>query len=380
MSETFMHTAGQPSALGTSWLFTLVMVALATVSFPAFAQTPIEAEAPLQTPTEAPAKAKESPWMLAPVFNSNPKLGTSLGALGGYIHYFDEKSRPSIFAVSVQYSTTDSVIAGAFGKTSFDEDHQRLIGALMYGYVKNDYSDYLGTGVPLKSNAELRSFITRYLYRIKGDWFIGAQGIYQNFQIAGDTAYDQSVLDILGVAPYKSGGLGLVAQGDTRDNENMPTKGWLLNLNNMAYRKSLGGEEDFDVYRVDIRYYMPQDKGNVFAIRQLNHFTNDAPTQVRAPVQLRGYKIGQYNGEYMSAIEGEERVRFAEKWTATLFAGVACVYGGGKDCTDSSNTYWAGGAGVQYILKAKEGIVLNLEYADGEGDNYGFYLKMGYAY
>jgi outer membrane protein assembly factor BamA len=251
---------------------------------------------------------------------------------------------------------------------------------LVYGYVKNDYSDYLGTGVPLKSNAEVRGFITRYLYRVKGAWFVGVQGLYQNFQITGETAFDQQVLDILGVVPYKSGGLGLVAYGDTRDNENMPTKGWVLSLNNMAYRKSLGGEEDFDVYRLDIRYYVPQGKGNVFAIRQLNHFTNNAPTQVRAPVQLRGYKIGQYNGDYMSSIEGEERLRFAERWTATLFAGVACVYGGGNECTDSSNVYWAGGAGVQYILKPKEGIVLNLEYADGEGDNQGVYLKMGYAY
>ena len=84
----------------------------------------------------------------------------------------------------------------------------------------------------------------RYLYRVKGNWFVGAQGIYQNFAIGGETAFDDQVLDILGVRPYKSGGLGLVAYYDSRDNENMPTRGWLLNLNNMAYRESLGGEEN----------------------------------------------------------------------------------------------------------------------------------------
>jgi hypothetical protein len=160
----------------------------------------------------------------------------------------------------------------------------------------------------------------------------------------------------------------------------MPTRGWLLNLNNMAYRESLGGESDFDVYRVDIRYFIEHGERNVFAIRQLNHFTDNAPTQVKAPVQLRGYKIGQYNGEYMSSIEGEERLRFAEKWTATIFVGVACTYGGGKDCSDSANTYPAAGAGIQYILKPKEGIVMNLEYAQGKADNYGVYLKMGYGF
>ena len=118
----------------------------------------------------------------------------------------------------------------------------------------------------------------------------------------------------------------------------------------------------------------------MLAVRQLNHFTDNAPTQVNAPVQLRGYKFGQYNGKYMSQIEVEERWRFAAKWTATLFVGIACTYGGGKGCGDSANLYPAGGGGVQYIVKQKEGVVLNLEYAQGKAGNFGVYLKMGYAY
>ena len=154
----------------------------------------------------------------------------------------------------------------------------------------------------------------------------------------------------------------------------------MANLNNIAYRESLGGDDDFDVVRADFRYYLSHGKGNVLAFRQLNHFTSDAPTQVNAPVQLRGYKIGQYNGYYMSSIEGEERWRFAERWTSTFFLGIACTYGGSQSCSNSKDLYPAVGAGVQYILKPKEGIVLNLEYALGKDGNYGVYLNMGYAY
>jgi outer membrane protein assembly factor BamA len=345
----------------------------------AFAQTEPKGTA-ASTEENAITKLEKSPWLLMPIFQSNPKLGTSLGALAGYMHYFDEKSRPSIFAVMGQYTSTESIVSGVQARTSFDEDRQRVIAGMMYGYVKNDYSDYLGTGVALQSNAEVKGIIARYTYRIHGNWFIGAQALYQNFGISGETAFDDMVLDVLGVAPYKSGGLGLVAQYDSRDNENSPTQGWLLNVNNMAYRESLGGESDFDVIRGDFRYYMPHGKGNVLAVRQLNHFTDDAPTQVKAPVQLRGYKIGQYNGNYMSQIEIEERYRFAEKWTASVFLGIACTYGGDRSCSNSENQYPAGGGGVQYALKPKEGIVLNLEYAAGKYSNYGFYLKMGYAY
>ena len=38
------------------------------------------------------------------------------------------------------------------------------------------------------------------------------------------------------------------------------------------------------------------------------------------------------------------------------------------------------GAGIEYILKPKERIVLNLEYAQGKAGNHGVYLKLGYAY
>lgn len=357
-------------------------VALATFAIScslALAQAEVGNEA-TSNEDDALTKLEKSPWLLAPMFQSNPKLGTSLGALAGYLHYYDEKSRPSMFAVTGQYTSTESIVAGAIAKTSFDEDHQRVIAGLMYGNIKNDYDDYLGTGVPLRNNAELRSLIARYTYRIKGNWFVGAQGIYQNFAIAGETAFDDQVLDILGVQPYKSAGAGLVVQNDSRDSENMPTQGWLLNFNNMAFRESLGGDNDYDVYRVDLRYYLAHGEGNVLALRQLNHLTDAAPTAARAPVQLRGYKIGQFTGKYMSSIEAEERLRLGEKWTATLFAGVACLYGGGDACSDSANVFPAAGVGVQYILKPKEGLVLNLEYALGKDDDYGFYLKMGYAY
>jgi hypothetical protein len=37
-------------------------------------------------------------------------------------------------------------------------------------------------------------------------------------------------------------------------------------------------------------------------------------------------------------------------------------------------------ASIQYVLKPKAGIVVNLEYAAGKSGNYGVYLKMGYGF
>ena len=271
--------------------------------------------------------------------SSNPKLGTSVGALAGYLHFFDAKSRPSIFAVTGQYSNTDSIVAGAFARTSFDEDHQRLLAGLAYGNIKNDYDDYLGTGVPLRNEAELRSLIARYTYRVTGNWFLGGQAIYQNFAIAGQTPFDDQVLDILGIQPlqvrWRGCSLSRTIHATTRTCR--PAVGCSTSTTS-RFASPWAGSNDYDVYRVEFKYFIPHGDRNVFALRQLNHLTSDAPAAARAPVQLRGYKIGQYTGEYMSSIEGEERFRLGEKWTATMFAGVACLYGDGASCSDNAKS------------------------------------------
>ena len=328
----------------------------------------------------AQKKAEESPWMIVPTFSVSPKLGASLGALAGYLHYFDEKSQVSMFGVSAQYTSTGSIVAGAFGKSSFDEDRQRLILALFGGNIKNDYDDFLGTGQPLHSEDELRAAATRYLYRVYDDWFLGAQAVYTDYTTFGQSPIDDQVLNVLGLTGFKSGGAGAVAYHDSRDNEANPTRGWMLNANNIAYREWIAGDDDFDVYRADYRQFWSHGEGNVFALRQNNQWTVDAPPSAHPSVMLRGYKIGQYLGRNMSSVEVEERLRLAEKWTATLFTGLACLYGDGKDCAEKVNAFPDIGGGVQYVLKPKAGIVVNLEYAAGKAGNYGVYLKMGYGF
>jgi hypothetical protein len=148
----------------------------------------------------------------------------------------------------------------------------------------------------------------------------------------------------------------------------------------MAFRPAFGGDQNFDVYRADYKSYWSHGAGHVLAVRQYNQWTVDAPPESLASVRLRGYKQGQYLGKYMSSIEAEERYRWSERWTSTFFLGVACLYGADKECFDRSSAYPNIGAGIQYVIKRKEGIVMNLEYAAGKDGNYGVYLKMGYSY
>lgn len=330
-------------------------------------------------------EAGRSPWLFVPLLSSSPKLDTAAGLMVGYLHQFDEGSRPSLFTVSAKYTTSESLIASAFAKTSFGADHHRLVGGIISGDINNDYEDYLGSGRPLETNDHFRSAFLRYLHWVEGDWFVGGMAAYSNYEMQGQDPQSDQILEELGLEGFTSGGLGLVVQHDSRDSDFRATRGWYLNVNNLAYREGLGGEEDFDIYRVDYRGYWSHGDGHVLAWRNRNQFSHQAPTGSYSPIYLRGYTPGEYLGQHMSAVEVEERYQLTERWTLTAFAGVACLYGDGVngealDCGDRDNVYPAWGAGVQYLLKPEAGIVANLEYAMGKDDNAGIYLKMGYSF
>ena len=197
-------------------LITPLLVVLATIglSQPTFAQEPGP-----KPPPPAAEKEARSPWLLVPIFSSSPKLGTALGGLGAYMHFFDPESRVSLFGATYKCTSTDSQIFSAFARTSSGADHHRIVLIAAFGLIKNDYDDYLGTGQPLKTDDDLKALAGRYLFRVKGDWFIGGQGSAANYQVLGATAEDDLTLEALGVRGFESAGIGATLMHDSRDNE-----------------------------------------------------------------------------------------------------------------------------------------------------------------
>jgi hypothetical protein len=78
---------------------------------------------------------KESPWLLVPTISSDPKLGSAVGFMGGYLKKFDKASPASMFGIMGSYSDTDSFFYGAFTRSYFDDDRQRITAALINGKV-----------------------------------------------------------------------------------------------------------------------------------------------------------------------------------------------------------------------------------------------------
>jgi outer membrane protein assembly factor BamA len=337
-------------------------------------------DTPATSPSPAPPAGPSWPWMLMPVVSSSPKLGTAGGGLGAYLHKFDSDSRVSIFGLQTIYTTTDSLVASAFARTSFGADHHRVVLIGVFGRIRNDYDDYLGTGEPLQTRDEISALALRYQYRVRGNWWLGAQGSAADYQVLGESAEDDLALETLGVRGFTSVGVGFVVMHDSRDNQDMPTRGSYLNANNVHYSEALGGADTFDAYRVDLRAFWSFGSANVLALRQYNWLTHAAPFAAQATVVLRGYKQGEFLSPYMSSLEAEYRRSLGKRWGASAFVGIAGLYGDQGEEVSERKTLPAAGVGLQFILKPVQRMLASLEYAQGAEGNHGVYLKFGYAW
>lgn len=332
---------------------------------------------PQPAAADAAKPGKPSPWMLVPLVSSSPKLGTSLGVMGAYVTRLDPDSPPTMLGVTYQYTSTDSQIGGVFLNSFFKGDQHRLAIGLAGGTVNNQYEDFGGTGLTVRSRDDLRLAAVRYYTRVARNWYVGAQGVKTNYVVSGEDALSDGILAAVGLTGYNAVGLGLVAQYDSKDDKNNPTRGQSVQLNQLSYREALGGSSDFDQLGFKWKAYLPAGAGQVLALQSDNRWTRDAPPSGLSSVKLRGYTQGEYLGADMSSLEGELRLVLNPRWGVKAFTGAAVLYGPGRE---PSGLFPMAGAGCYYVLRPQDGIVLSLEAAWGKDSNHGYYLNFGHSF
>lgn len=322
--------------------------------------------------------SKSSPWLITPLLSNDPKISTAAGALVGYVHKFDEQSPASMIGIAGTYSTTDSWYLTAFAKTHFSEDKHRLTLAAVTGEIRNDYSDFLGSGLNVQTTDDLTLYALRYAMRVYKRWYLGAQFISTNYAISGNNVLSGQVIQQIGLTGFKSNGLGLYTQYDSRDNQYSPSTGQVFEAHNVAYRENFGGDVSFDAYTADYQHYFPHLEDNVLALHVRGRWTNDAPPSGYSSVDLRGYTRGQYLAPHMTMAEADYRYSLNKKWGIAAFAGIAGLYGSGSG-EDDNELFPGGGAGVFYRLN-DEGMVVRADIAFGKDGNWGFYLTFGHGF
>ncbi|WP_370980123.1 BamA/TamA family outer membrane protein [Agaribacterium sp. ZY112] len=334
-----------------------------------------------QEPSKVNAsKKKESPWLATPTLSADPKMGTSIGAMGAYLFKADKKSPTSMLGIMGSYSNTDSTIYGMFSKNYFAADRHRLLAGAFGGRIENDYEDFLGTGFNALTTDRLKGLFLRYTTQVKGDWYLGAQAVDMDYEIDGRDEQTKAFLKAIGLDGFSSNGIGAVVEYDARDNQHSPSSGSYLNLNNTAYREALGGDESFDTYELDFSHFYTHGSKGVLASHVYGRWTNDAPKGAYSSIKLRGYTRGEYLAPNTWTVELEERYPLKGKWGLSGFMGLACLYGDEQSCSDDESLYPAIGGGVTYTLKEQEKMIVRAEIAAGKYKNKGFYIQFGQAF
>jgi outer membrane protein assembly factor BamA len=338
---------------------------------------------------EPAKKTSDKPSFVAvPLPNSNPTIGTGLGAAG--LLFFrpskkDTVSPSSLLALGGMYFDTKSWAAALGGRFHLREDRWRVTAAIAAADLRYDLSGGGEAGAPAvgvkqKTLGGLVQAQVRMFDRVYG----GIRYVLAQVQ----TDLDSGEISLpTGITPDQANlrvaALGPVFSFDSRDNQFFPLHGWAADLRADFYGHDLGSEYGFQKYELNVRSFFPVRGQDVVAAQAYAcGIGGRAPFFLQCLYGsggvLRGYPVGKYYDETMFGAQVEYRWHFAPRWIAAGFAGiggVAPTFGSYA----SDDLLPAAGLGVRWIAEPKEKATLRLDYAWGK-DRGTFYLSIGEAF
>ena len=301
----------------------------------------------------------------APLPELQPQAGHGGGDDGGLPAPVRRGVSPvALHRLGQKYTTSESLITSAFAKTSFGADHHPPPGS-SWGHQQRLRGTTSAPGAPLETNDNFRSAFLRYLYRVEGDWFVGGMAAYSNYERCRDRIRSRIRSWTSWAGGFHLGGLGLVVQHDSGTATSSATRGWYLNVNNLAYRGGLG------------RSGILTSTGSTTGLLEPRDGHVPARLAQSQPVLPPGTD-GSYSPSTCVATPQippstcrRWRWRNATSWRIAgphrLCRGCLpvrrCRERGVLDCGDRDNVYPAWGAGDPVSAQAGGGIVANLEYA-----------------
>ncbi len=241
-------------------------------------------------------------------------------------------------------------------------------------------------------------------------------GLSYEFDYAANTEYASEDSINIPLTPElqnnnsRRSGIGLVFTFDTRDNADNPTHGSVVQLNAATYKKFLGSTINYDIVTLEIDKYLAFKNRQVLALRIVNEYRNPEAGYVipfrglsynGGITSLRGYFAGTLRSNNLLAFETEYRLPFFNyvdgnesllKFWKRM--GVVAFLSGVKTSDNLASLYntdskwfFAGGAGIRYMLDTKQRVNICFDYAIGftklAGDannNTGLYIGLSEAF
>lgn len=230
------------------------------------------------------------------------------------------------------------------------------------------------------------NFYTRLIRKVKGKAYLGLQ--YQYASIFDLVVNKGGILangKIVGSSGGHSSGVGLVFIYDSRNSIINAQRGTYLEFSNLANREEFGSNFNFDLYRLDVRKYLPLNRmtTKVLAMQALVMSASQKVPFNRMPMLggetlMRGYFLGRFRDNAMYVWQSEYRQTLSKRFGFAVFGSFGDV---AQDLPslDLKNTKYSYGAGLRVTLNAKERLNLRIDYGRGSSGGL-FYFTVGEAF
>jgi len=326
--------------------------------------------------------------VVVPIPGRSPQLGWKLTMASGYFlnpRDEDSETAPSILGGFAMIAENGSYAYGGGANLHLLDDQLRVkLGA---GYADVRYRFYgIGNeensrdiGVDILQEAPL--YFASATWRVWNKLYIGlgylAGSVDSRLRLNLPDAsfFDPSLkLDI--------GAIAFPVQYDTRDHEQFPRSGWLVDGRTILYRESVGSDFDTEIFKVSVNHYRPVGERDAIAFRAvIRSSSGDTPffllSTFGGSTDLRGYPAGRYRDRMMYAVQSEYRWQYSDSWIFTGFAGVGEV---AEDFGEFGREFLpAAGIGARFVVSQKHRVALSADVAVGD-DGTEFYFGVGEAF
>ncbi len=341
------------------------------------------------SPLKNLAKRWPEDLVIAPIPGRSPQLGWKLTLAGGYFlqsRKEDSAVAPSLLGGFAMIAENGSYAYGGGANLHLMDDRLRVKAGAGYMDVRYRFygigNDDGENGISVDILQEGPMYFASTSWRVWNKLYVGLGYLGGDVESRLRFAlpdpppfFDPSLkLDI--------GAYAIPIEFDTRDHEQFPRNGWLVNGRAMFYRESAGGDFDAETFKISVNHYRPMREQDVLALRATVRSTGgEAPffllSTFGGSTDLRGYPSGRYRDRMMYALQSEYRWQFNDRWIFTGFAGFGEVADNFGDFGE--NFLPAAGIGARFVLSKKHRVGLSVDIAVGK-DGTEFYFGVGEAF
>jgi outer membrane protein assembly factor BamA len=322
-------------------------------------------------------------FVIAPIPIANPTVGNGLAIAGLLLYELDPESPASSTALAAGYTDSDSWGVGFLQEANFARDTWRFSGGMALALARYDlYVPEISDDFFFTTEQRLTGGMAQILRRVTSRLYAGVR--YQRALVVFPSENIPQPLIPEDGLRLNIGGLGVIAEWDSRDNGYQPSKGSYATLRSNFARDEFGSDTSYNTYGLALNHFRRGFRAqDVFAMRMsLCVVSEETPfferCQFGSSNDLRGYAVGRYYDDAMYAAQVEYRAPLWKRLGAVAFAGVGAVAGSFPDL-DTADSLSAVGIGLRYLAAPEQRVNVSVDFAFGR-DESALYVYIGEAF